>query len=291
MYKIAQNYFWKMMASILSKPKLIYGTAWKKDDTAAFVEQAIVCGFRAIDTACQPKHYNERGVGDAIDSVMKKYGLHREELFIQTKFTPVSGQDHNMPYNQTAPVYMQVQESIARSLQNLRTTYVDSLVLHSPYPDYADTLTAWRSMEEVHIQGKARQLGISNTYDLTTLKKLYADASVKPRVVQNRFYAESNYDTELRAWCQERDIRYQSFWTLTANPHLLQHPILTKAAETLKKTTPQILFRYLIQRNVDPLTGTKSATHMKEDLEVLNFSLDERTVSAINALLSESSPS
>jgi len=42
---------------------LMYGTAWKKEKTAELVSLALKCGFRGIDTACQPKHYNEPGVG------------------------------------------------------------------------------------------------------------------------------------------------------------------------------------------------------------------------------------
>ena len=53
-------------------PTIIYGTAWKKDRTAALVEQAIGLGFRGIDTACQPKHYNEAGVGDGVAACLHR---------------------------------------------------------------------------------------------------------------------------------------------------------------------------------------------------------------------------
>ncbi|MCX7101020.1 MAG: aldo/keto reductase, partial [Methylobacter sp.] len=73
-------------------PRIIYGTAWKKDATAAWVEQAIGLGFRGIDTACQPKHYNEAGVGAGVVACYKS-GIDRSELYLQTKYTPLSGQD------------------------------------------------------------------------------------------------------------------------------------------------------------------------------------------------------
>jgi diketogulonate reductase-like aldo/keto reductase len=66
-------------------PKLIYGTAWKKERTADCVEMAVLCGFRGIDTACQPKHYEEQLVGVALQRVYEQ-GISREELFLQTKF-------------------------------------------------------------------------------------------------------------------------------------------------------------------------------------------------------------
>ena len=69
------------------RPYIIYGTAWKKDDTASLVFQAINAGFRFVDTACQPKHYNEAGVGSGIQTAIASLGLSREDIKIQTKFT------------------------------------------------------------------------------------------------------------------------------------------------------------------------------------------------------------
>ena len=72
------------------RPYLIYGTAWKKEKPASLVPQAIHAGFRFIDTACQPKHYNENGVGLGIQTAINSLGLSREDIFIQTKFTSLS---------------------------------------------------------------------------------------------------------------------------------------------------------------------------------------------------------
>jgi diketogulonate reductase-like aldo/keto reductase len=72
-------------------PRLIYGTAWKKERTTDLVVQAILAGFRGIDTACQPKHYSEALVGDALDVLASKHNIPRESLFVQTKFTSFSG--------------------------------------------------------------------------------------------------------------------------------------------------------------------------------------------------------
>lgn len=113
-------------------PKLIYGTAWKKDETARLVELAVKSGFRAIDTACQPRHYNEKGIGDALQNLYKE-GFKREEIFLETKFTPKDGQDlNNIPYNPEDPLEKQILDSFEVSLKNLQTTYLDSYILHSP---------------------------------------------------------------------------------------------------------------------------------------------------------------
>jgi hypothetical protein len=47
-------------------PRIFYGTGWKKSDTGSLVRAAIRRGFRGIDTACQPKHYHEPGVGAGV---------------------------------------------------------------------------------------------------------------------------------------------------------------------------------------------------------------------------------
>jgi len=70
-------------------PNILYGTAWKKNRTAELVELAIKTGFRAIDTACQPKHYNEKGVGDAVKKLIDEGVITRKDIFLQTKYTPI----------------------------------------------------------------------------------------------------------------------------------------------------------------------------------------------------------
>ena len=79
-----------------------------------------------------------------------------------------------------------------------------------------ETQEAWRAME-THVPQQAHTLGISNIYQIEVLKALYDFASVKPSVVQNRFYPNTGYDTEIRAFCTEKGMTYQSFWTLTGS--------------------------------------------------------------------------
>lgn len=268
----------------VSMPKLIYGTAWKKSRTASLVEQAILSGFRGIDTACQPRHYHEQGVGQALLSLAEK-GIKREELFLQTKFTPVDGQDPtSIPYDRAATLDQQVKQSFERSKANLCTNYVDSFVLHSPLPTHEQLMTVWRAMEEVYRDGGAHQLGISNCYDQTVIARLFEEADVKPSVLQNRFYRETGYDKDLRAWCDERGIIYQSFWTLTANPSILAHPLTQQLAATYGVTTAQIVFRYLSQVGIAVLTGTTSYQHMIEDLNIFMFDLSSDNMAGLKKI-------
>jgi hypothetical protein len=120
-------------AAAASPPPIVYGTAWKAERTGDLVGQALRAGYRGIDTACQPKHYNEPGVGAAVAGAIESGLVTRSQLWLQTKFTSLGGQDPaHVPYDHTAPIEEQVAQSLAASLQNLGTDYIDSLVLHSP---------------------------------------------------------------------------------------------------------------------------------------------------------------
>jgi diketogulonate reductase-like aldo/keto reductase len=143
----------------------------------------------------------------------------------------------------------------------------------------------WQAMEQIFDSGGAKQLGISNCYDLQQLEFLYRNAKVKPAVIQNRFYADTQYDRTIRDFCQQQRIIYQSFWTLTANPKVLAHITLQTLAAKYKRTTAQVFFRYLNQINIIPLTGTTSETHMREDLAIIDFELTADEYEAIGKLL------
>lgn len=265
-------------------PCMLYGTAWKKDKTADLVTAAVKYGFRGIDTACQPKHYNEAGVGEAIQRLTNE-GITRKELYIQTKFTPVNGQDpFNIPYDRKAPLSEQVAQSFEVSLKNLGVSFLDGLILHSPLENIDRTMIAWQAMEQIYQKGGTKRIGISNCYDLQTLKQLYEASSIKPTILQNRFYQDTNYDSEIRKWCNDRNIIYQSFWTLTANPQILSSGTVQKAADKYQKTAEQIFFRVLVDIGIVPLTGTCSDKHMKEDLEIVNFDLPETVIQEITSL-------
>lgn len=275
-----------LSASHVRMPRLIYGTAWKKERTAALVETAIRNGFRGIDTACQPKHYHEAGVGAGIAACIDAGVISRDELYLQTKLTPLDGHDpQQIPYDPAAGLSEQVAQSFQRSLQNLQTDYLDGLVLHSPLGQRDQLMEAWRAMEQPVSRGQCKQLGISNCYSLDTLRFLYESATVKPAILQNRFYAETDYDKALRDYCRQHGIVYQSFWTLTANPGLLIHPTVTALAEKYRRSPAQVFFRYLTQIGIVPLTGTTSQQHMREDLAIFEFELAEAECAAIGAVL------
>jgi diketogulonate reductase-like aldo/keto reductase len=276
---------WLMTSAGVRMPRIIYGTAWKKERTADLVSKAIQTGFKGIDTACQPKHYDEQLVGAALQR-MKGQGVERGALYLQTKFTPLSSQDpEQVPYDKAAPVELQVAQSFETSKKNLQTDYVDCLILHSPMASHELTMKAWNAMEKIHKAGGALQLGISNCYDPDVLKALHSSAKVKPAVLQNRFCRETNYGAELRHWCADQGVIFQSFWSLTANSPILTSDTVRTLAQKYQKTAAQIFFRYLSQSGIVPLTGTSSEQHMKEDLDIFDFELSSADASDVGLLL------
>src|SRR5262245_16958743 len=249
-------------------PSLMYGTAWKKDATTELVQLAVTSGFRAIDTANQMIHYQEALVGEALQALAKQ-GIARDSLFLQTKFTPVNGQDHRTPYDASADLTTQVRQSFDSSLSHLHTDYLDSYVLHGPYSrrglGEADW-EVWAAIEGLYESGKTKMIGISNV-TAEQLSLLCERATHKPMVVQNRCYAAFGWDKEVREICQIHGIIYQGFSLLTANREVLVDPDVRGIATRVGAGVAQIIFRFAMQIGMLPLTGTTSQQHMKEDLQ------------------------
>ena len=262
--------------------RLMYGTAWKEDRTEALTAQALACGFRAIDTANQRRHYFEAGVGAAVAAAIARGEVTRSELFLQTKFTYQRGQDHRLPYDPAAPLGEQVGQSFASSLEHLRTDHVDSYVLHGP--ERAGGLGAgdrevWRAMSDLAKAGRTRSLGISNVSrdQLAALCALAtSEGLTRPAFVQNRCYARTGWDRDVRALCQREGIVYQGFSLLTANPHVLASAVVARAAARRRVPATAIVFRFALDVGMLPLTGTTDLAHMRDDLAVPSLEpLDE----------------
>ena len=263
-------------------PPFLYGTAWKKEETSDLVYKAICCGFTGIDTANQPKHYNEELVGTGVRKALKDHKIKREDLYLQTKFTSTSGQDPaSMPYDPKASIQEQVKASVESSLEHFKSTddgldsldkspYIDTVVLHSPLPTIDETMEAWRTLEE-YVPDKIRNLGISNC-NLFTLMDVCERARITPAVVQNRFYPSTKFDIGVRKFCRENSIIYQSFWTLTANPELVRSAEVGRLANHLRISTQAALYCLVLGLgNTIILNGTKSASHMQDDLKALEL--------------------
>lgn len=262
-------------------PKFIYGTAWKEERSADLTFLALKAGFRAIDTANQRKHYFEEGVGQGIKRFLEQSAsIKRKDLFLQTKFTYASGQDHRRPYNQEDSFSKQVADSFASSLAHLGTDYIDSYVLHGPYSRASigfQDLETWSAMEDLVENQQVRHLGISNV-SFEQLLSLLEKVKVKPSFVQNRCFARFGWDKEVREVCKSEGIAYQGFSLLTANLDELSSPLVADIAKKYEKTIPQIAFRFANQLGMICLTGTSDPKHMQEDLDIFDFKLDDSEI-------------
>ena len=264
----------------MNPPKLIYGTAWKEEATKTLVCHAIKAGFRGIDTANQRKHYFEAAVGEAIAEMIKTKTITREDLFIQTKFTYINGQDHRLPYDRNADLTEQVYQSFKSSLEHLQTEYVDSYILHGPStsPGLGESdFNVWNAMEALHDEHKVKYLGASNI-NINQLKQLFKKARIKPKFVQNRCFAQLEWDKEIREFCKKYNIIYQGFSLLTANPFII--PRIQHITKKVNKTPAQVVFKFAQQIGMLPLTGTTNIEHMKQDLD-LDFELTRDEVEFI----------
>ena len=256
-------------------PEFLYGTAWKEDRTPALTELALRMGFRGIDTANQRRHYFEAGVGQGLDAAYRAGVVTRADLFLQTKFTYVGGQDHRLPYDPSADLPTQVAQSMASSLEHLGTDHVDSYVLHGPASGYGwtdDDAEVWAAMVNERDAGRTRLLGVSNV-SLRHLAQMAATGTEAPAFVQNRCFARLGWDRAVRAFCTERKIVYQGFSLLTANPEVLRHPLVADIAARRKATPAQVVFRFARAVGMLPLTGTSNAEHMKQDLASRDLAL------------------
>ena len=130
-------------------------------------------------------------------------------------------------------------------------------------------MTVWRVFEEFVASGEVVQLGISNCYDLRTFRHLYDRSEIKPKVLQNRFYADSGFDAGLREFCAENGVTYQSFWTLTGNRQALGSRGWREVAEGKGLTPQTLMYAFMMTLGHTPLDGTTDEGHMEEDLDVM----------------------
>ncbi len=267
-------------------PDFLYGTAWKEERTAALTEQALRAGFRAIDTANQRKHYFEAGVGQGLIAAYQAGLVTRADIFLQTKFTYQRGQDDRLPYDPAASLSVQVAQSVASSLEHLGTDYVDSYLLHGPASNYDWTdedAEVWGAMTEARDAGHTRLLGVSNV-SLEQLERMADKHDEVPAFVQNRCFARTGWDRDVRLFCREHKIVYQGFSLLTANVDVLRYPSVHGIARQMNATPAQIVFAFARAVGMLPLSGTSNDDHMQQDLVSCEIVLSLDDVLAIESV-------
>lgn len=244
-------------------PMLGYGVYQvSNEECERCVLDAIDVGYRSVDTA--QAYHNEEAVGKAIE----KCGVPRNELFLTTKVW-ISNAG-----------YEKAKASIDMSLQNLRTDYIDLLLIHQPFGDYYGT---WRAMEEAYRAGKLRAIGVSNFYP-DRLVDLCRFVNIKPMVNQVETHVFQQ-QTQAREWMNQYGVAHESWGPFAeGRKDFFTNPVLCDIGQKYQKSAAQIALRFLIQRGVIVIPKSTHKERMKENFEIFNFTLTEGDMLKIAAL-------
>ena len=239
-----------------------------KEETKECVLNAIKVGYRLIDTA--QSYFNESEVGDAI----KECGVPRSELFITTKVWI-----DNYGYDKC-------KESVLKSLEKLKTDYIDLVLLHQPFSDYYG---AYRALEDLYEEGKIRAIGVSNFYPdrladicLFGRKVISAVNQVETNPLNGQVKAQENmekYGVHIEAWAPFGEGRSGMFENVT----------LKKIGEKYNKSVAQVILRWIIQRGVIVVCKSTHIERMEENFDVFDFELSNEEIEEIRKLDSSDS--
>lgn len=247
------------------------------DQTAAAVSTAIQAGYRLIDTAAA--YLNERAVGEGI----RNSGVSRDELFVTTKLWP--GQ-----YGHDG-----ARHGFEGSLTRLGLDYIDLFLLHWPVPsDFAATVEAYQTMEELRAQGRIRAIGVCNflPHHLHELQERTGLVPALNQIELNPFYTQP--DTV--AANAERGIVTQAWapigGTYARNPNAvthgvgtpLEHPVITGLATKHRKTPAQVVIRWHLDHGFSAIPKSVHAERIVENFDVFDFSLTAAEIAQIDAL-------
>lgn len=236
------------------------------EETQAAVEAALDAGYRHLDTAAS--YLNEEAVGLAI----KNSGLARDELFITTKL-----------WIQHAPagsVQDDTKRAFDNSLRRLGLDYVDLYLIHQPLGDY---YSEWRAMQELHQDGLARAIGVSN-FHLDRLVDLIDHNEIVPAVNQIETHPFHQRAAD-QAMMRERGVQIESWGPFAEGKNnLFTNPLLSSIADAHGKSVAQVVLRWLIQRDVVVIPKSVRPERMAQNLDVFEFTLTDEQMSRIAAL-------
>jgi len=258
-------------------PKLIYGTTWKGSDDLLF--QALVSGFCAFDTASTRKYHREDIDGQQLHRALlnssndgRTSAITRDAVLIQTKFTPSHEHIDPKPFHDDDDLFTMVLKSLERSLDDLGVDIIDVYMLHGPIPKI---MTVWTALEIAVRVGKVRYLGICNV-DEPTLCRLHKAAEIKPAFVQNRYKRDNGFDINVRKFCAENRIVYETFGVLgPRNSDLLQLAPVKLLAEQCGCSLEEALLQIVSTSGavegleICILTGTTRLEQMRRDIELV----------------------
>lgn len=229
------------------------------DEAETSVLAALENGYRLIDTA--NAYVNEKAVGRA----MKKSGLPREEIFLETKLWPA---------------FYEEEDVVEKTLQRLDTDYIDLLLIHQPSGNY---IAGYRAMEKAYKEGKVKAIGLSN-FTKEGIEEILNICEIKPTVLQTEVHPYFQ-ENELKAFLAEQDIKIQAWYPLGHGDRaLLEEQVFTELGQKYGKSNAQIILRWHIQAGNIVIPGSKNPEHIKDNFNLFDFSLTEDEMEKIKAL-------
>ena len=229
------------------------------DEADGSCVSALAGGCRLIDTA--NAYVNERAVGRA----MKRSGLKREEIFLETKLWPS---------------FYEQADAVEKTLERLDTSYIDLLLIHQPAGNY---VAGYRLMEKAYKEGKVRAIGLSN-FNMEQIKEILSICEVKPAILQTEVHPYFQ-EKELKKFLTSQGMAIQAWYPLGhGDKALIEEPVFSKLAQKYGKSNAQIILRWHIQSGNIVIPGSKNPAHIKDNFALFDFALTEEEMAEIAAL-------
>ncbi len=223
------------------------------------VREALKVGYRLVDTA--NAYVNERAIGRG----MRDSGVLRENIFLSTKLWPSEYENEN---------------AVDETLERLGVDYVDLLYIHQPAGNW---ISGYRQLEKAYREGKAKAIGISN-FEGKYMTELEAAWEITPQIIQVEAHPYFTQG-ELRKTLDKYRIRLMAWYPLGhGDKSLLQEPIFTMLGAKYGKTPAQIILRWHTQMGFVVIPGSKNVAHIKDNLDILDFTLADDEMAEIAKL-------
>lgn len=244
-------------------PILGYGVYQvSKEECERCVLDALKAGYRLIDTA--QSYFNEEEVGSAIE----KSDVARNEIFLTSK---VWIEHYGCE---------ECKKSVLKSMEKLRTDYIDLMLLHQPFADYYG---AWKALEELYDEGRLKAIGISNFYP-DRMIDLAVFSRIKPMVNQIEIHP-FHQQQEAVEWNRKYGLQAEAWAPFgEGREGLFENETLKSIAAKHGKSAAQVMLRHHIQRGIVVIPKSTHYERMEENFNVFDFSLTSEEMQAISAL-------